>query len=188
MRTRSRYEAGWIRSARCIPNITYYDMNEGFCHLGQQPKIRGWAEDTQVLGSWSLWQLNMWFISQNSEVYKTNVSMPDLSPTGKTTVETAAAAGEQNGAEDTLAPCPQHTTTLGRWPSSVCKGNYPRLLIWEPLCFKTGELKKNSIFQLWILSDYSKMNGGILYTLHAREDYRQLSLSERGEIVFSSQL
>lgn len=30
--------------------------------------------------------------------------MQDLSPTGKTTVETADADGDQNGSEDTLAP------------------------------------------------------------------------------------
>lgn len=30
--------------------------------------------------------------------------MQDLSPTGKTTVEPADAAGDPNGAEDTLAP------------------------------------------------------------------------------------
>lgn len=44
----------------------------------------------------------IWFISQNPEVYKTNVSKQDLSPIGKTTVETADTAGNQNVAEDTL--------------------------------------------------------------------------------------
>lgn len=69
--------------------------------------------------------------------------MQDLSRTGKTTVETAGAAGDQNGSEDTLAPCPQHTSILSRWQARVCKGNHPRLLICEPL---DDELKKKNLF------------------------------------------
>lgn len=60
MRTRSGYEAGWIRSACCIASITNYDMNDAFFQLGQQSKIRGWAQDTQVLASWGLRQLS-WY-------------------------------------------------------------------------------------------------------------------------------
>lgn len=58
MITRSGHEAGLFRSARCIANISHYDMNEAFCQLGQQSKIRGWGQDTQVLVSRGRWQLS----------------------------------------------------------------------------------------------------------------------------------
>lgn len=41
--------------------------------------------------------------------------MQDLSPTGKTTVETADADGDQNGSEDTHWLHDLNTTIVSRW-------------------------------------------------------------------------
>lgn len=106
--------------------------------------------------------------------------MQDLSRTGKTTVETAGAAGDQNGSDDTLAPCPQHTSILSRWQARVCKGNHPRLLICEPLCSKDDELKKKNLFQIMNIVRFFKNDGGY-FTRYMLEKITDSCLSVKDE-------
>lgn len=66
---------------------------------------------------------------------------PCKSPTGKTTVETADAAGDWNGAKVQLAPWPPHCHS--EQVAIYClQREFPKLLIYEPLCSKVHELNQ----------------------------------------------
>lgn len=91
---------------------------------------------------------------------KANVSVQDLTPSGKTTVETADAAGDQNGAKVTLAP--RQTTILNWSRSSGRTGNYSKLLLSpDPCCPQVGDIKKEIYFQMInIFILFKMMDGG----------------------------
>lgn len=84
--------------------------------------------------------------------------MQDLTSSGKTTVETADAAGDQNGAE--VTPAPPQTTILNWSQSNGRTGNYPKLLLSpEPCCPQDGDFKKEIYFQM-INILFKMMDGG----------------------------
>lgn len=170
MRTRSGYEAGWIRSACCIANITNYDMNDTFFQLGQQSKIRGWGQDTQVLVSWGLRQLS-WY--KQHMIYQSKF---------RGIQNKCFHARSESNWEDNSRNCrccwrPKWFKRI-HWLHAL---NTPAFWAGGKQVFAKGIIrdsssvnhsapkmtslkKKKSIFKLWILSGFSKMMGD---TLHA---------------------
>lgn len=158
------------------------DKNKVFCQLGRSySKVRDWGQDTRVIvgvmGS---------PITQLIQTYNSKF----------------------RGIQKKMAPCKirlhlerQQSTVRCCWIPKWCTGytgtmsstNHSELvfaqginadLLCEPLCSKYGEWEKKTILKWCLLSCYLKLLGNILYTLHAREDYRQLSQCKMRNSLF----